>query len=171
MEPAKFCEKLVHESHYLVEVPWMYPCTCVSWFKGYGRMCEVAQSLPSLQATTAMDAAAQFRQHTESNTFVKLCHDGDAARVRSFLSQNAPKGLGDCEEALFDVHGDSALHHAVSGGHAAVTKLLLELGSVEVDIPNARNETSLQLACRKADESTVSLLLKATADPNRRDAN
>ena len=33
---------------------------------------------------------------------------------------------------------------------------------VQVDIPNARNETALAIACRKGDASMASFLLKAS---------
>mmetsp|Transcript_142793 Transcript_142793/g.259628 ORF Transcript_142793/g.259628 Transcript_142793/m.259628 type:complete len:2277 (-) Transcript_142793:264-7094(-) len=104
---------------------------------------------------------------------ITACREGDATTVQAFLVANArtSKGLGDCEEALFDAYGDSVLHHAVHGGSEQVVASLIELGRVQVDIPNARNETALQLACRRGEAKLVSILLAAEADPDRRDSN
>jgi ankyrin repeat protein len=104
---------------------------------------------------------------------VTACREGDVAIVEAFLKDNAriDNGLSDCEEALFDPYGDSVLHHAVHGGNAKVVQMLLEIGRVQVDIPNARNETALQIACRKGHTGIVDMLLRARADPDRCDAN
>eukprot|EP00930_Biecheleria_cincta_P025958 TRINITY_DN18393_c0_g1_i1.p1 TRINITY_DN18393_c0_g1~~TRINITY_DN18393_c0_g1_i1.p1 ORF type:complete len:2224 (-),score=490.13 TRINITY_DN18393_c0_g1_i1:182-6853(-) len=101
------------------------------------------------------------------------CRAGEEAAIKAFLVAHAkgPNGLADCEEALFDEYGESVLHHAVHGGHLEVVHMLLELGRVQADIPNARNETSLQVACRRGDGHMIALLLKAEADPNRHDSS
>ena len=39
--------------------------------------------------------------------------------------------------------------------------MLLQLGQVQVDIPNARNETALSVACRKGHSAVAMHLLKA----------
>jgi len=100
------------------------------------------------------------------------CRSGNEDAVKAFLQKVVgPRGLGDCEEALFDVYGESVLHHAVHGSHIEVAHLLLDVGLVQVDIPNARNETALAIACRKGDASMASFLLKADANPNCADSN
>jgi len=131
------------------------------------------ESVPAKPKASEQVSREASRQVVDVDAFFAACRGGDVGVVQAFLSQRArtAKGLADCEEALFDAYGDSVLHHAVSGGHVQVAQLLLELGRVQVDIPNARNETALQLACRKADMALVDLLLKAEADPDRRDAN
>ncbi|CAE7638908.1 rps-14 [Symbiodinium necroappetens] len=100
------------------------------------------------------------------------CRSGNEDAVKAFLQKVVgPRGLSDCEEALFDVYGESVLHHAVHGSHIEVAHLLLDVGLVQVDIPNARNETALAIACRKGDASMASFLLKADANPNCADSN
>lgn len=101
------------------------------------------------------------------------CRAGEEEPIKVFLASYAkgPNGLADCEEALFDEYGESVLHHAVHGGHLEVAHMLLELGRVQADIPNARNETSLQVACRRGDGHMIALLLRAEADPNRQDSS
>ncbi|CAE7244326.1 rps-14, partial [Symbiodinium pilosum] len=100
------------------------------------------------------------------------CRSGDEEAVKAFLQKVGPRGLSDgSEEALFDVYGESVLHHAIHGSHIEVAHLLLDVGLVQVDIPNARNETALAVACRKGDSSMASFLLKADANPNCADCN
>jgi len=102
------------------------------------------------------------------------CRQGDAATVEAFLAascQIGAKGLSETPEALFDPYGDSVLHHAVHGGSLRVVQSLLGLGRILVDIPNARNETALQIACRRGHADIVATLLEQKADPDRRDGN
>ena len=101
------------------------------------------------------------------------CRNCNVEAVKSFCVSKArsARGLSDCEEALFDAYGDSVLHHAIQGGSEEVVRLLLEIGRVEVDIPNARNETALELACRRGNTGMVGKLLDAGADPDRCDNN
>lgn len=112
------------------------------------------------------------RKPVSVEEFTTACRQGDAATVQAFLAVNSrtAKGLADREEALFDAYGDSVLHHAVQGGSSKVVELLLGVGRIQVDIPNARNETALQFACRRGDHNLVRILLQAQADPDRRDA-
>jgi len=104
---------------------------------------------------------------------VTACRQGDQATVQAFLISKArtARGLCDNEEALFDAYGDSVLHHAVLSGSDTIVNSLLELGRVEVDIPNSRNETALQVACRKCDVKMANLLLQNGADPDHADAS
>jgi ankyrin repeat protein len=101
------------------------------------------------------------------------CRAGDISTVEAFLNANArgPMGISELAEALFDPYGDSVLHHAVHSSDPKVVQLLLEVGKVQVDIPNARNETALQIACRRGHVDIVAILLAADANPNRRDGN
>ena len=84
----------------------------------------------------------------DSKAFVSFC-----SPLFSFCTHSLLHRLDD--------YGESSLHHATHGGHLEVVELLLTLGSVQVDIPNARNETALSVACRKGHGTVVQLLLKA----------
>lgn len=132
-----------------------------------------AASRPQISTTSAAPPAAQPQQDITPEDLIKACREGDASTVQTFLMANArtSKGLAECEEVLFDAYGDSVLHHAVHGGSEKVLSSLIELGRVQVDIPNARNETALQLACRRGQAKLVAILLAVEADPDRRDGN
>eukprot|EP00931_Biecheleriopsis_adriatica_P031685 TRINITY_DN1854_c0_g1_i2.p1 TRINITY_DN1854_c0_g1~~TRINITY_DN1854_c0_g1_i2.p1 ORF type:complete len:2226 (-),score=590.31 TRINITY_DN1854_c0_g1_i2:45-6722(-) len=131
-----------------------------------------AVAISSKPKEPARPAMASVRQLAPDEV-PGACRAGDEEAVQAFLLDRAkgPQGLADCEEALFDAYGESVLHHAAHGGQVEVARLLMEFGRVEVDIPNARNETALAVACRKADGNMVALLLKAGANPNRQDAS
>lgn len=90
------------------------------------------------------------------------CRAGDVEAVKSYLEQLVGALP---EQGLLDEYGDSCLHHATYGGHGEIVELLLQ--KVEVDMPNARNETPLLVACRKNEVPLAMQLLKAGAQPNR----
>ena len=106
------------------------------------------------------------------------CRQGEVEVVKAFVERTALEaerngsdsahleGRIPCE-ALLDDYGESLLHHAAHGGHPEILRILLELGQIQADIPNARNETALAVACRKGDEAVAMELLKAQANPNR----
>lgn len=102
------------------------------------------------------------------------CRTGEVEVVRAYISRVATEtpdserveGRIPCE-ALLDEYGESLLHHAAHGGHREIVQMLLEYGQVQPDIPNARNETALSVACRKGGDGVAMELLKATANPNR----
>lgn len=102
------------------------------------------------------------------------CRTGEVEVVRAYISRVATEtpdserveGRIPCE-ALLDEYGESLLHHAAHGGHREIVRMLLEYGQVQPDIPNARNETALSVACRKGGDGVAMELLKATANPNR----
>eukprot|EP00929_Paragymnodinium_shiwhaense_P095267 TRINITY_DN562_c0_g1_i2.p1 TRINITY_DN562_c0_g1~~TRINITY_DN562_c0_g1_i2.p1 ORF type:complete len:2378 (-),score=697.35 TRINITY_DN562_c0_g1_i2:319-7452(-) len=118
----------------------------------------------------AAAAVAAAEALTPEDLFA-ACRAGDENTVQAFLVAHASgvAGLADCEEALFDAYGDSVLHHGAQSGNQMLVKMLLSVGKVPVDIPNARNETALQVACRKGDGAMAMTLLKAEANPDRRD--
>jgi len=132
----------------------------------------VQQRPPQSEVVQTQPPQPEVKRDVSVEEFISACREGDQATAWAFLTVKArtAKGLGECEEALFDQYGDSVLHHAVLSGCGKVVEMLLDLGRVQVDIPNARNETALQLACRRGDASLVHTLLQAQADPDRRDA-
>lgn len=114
-----------------------------------------------------MERKSQSRCQTVSpQEFLAACVNGDDGTVEAFL---AGGGDATADEVLFDIYGESALHHAVRGGNLKVLKLLLGAGRMEANVPNARNETALLIACRHKSGEMVSVLIEASADPQRRD--
>jgi ankyrin repeat protein len=130
-----------------------------------------AQTSPKAQQQQLPPSPKNPPPEMKPEELAAACRQGDNAAVEAFLISNArtAKGLSEMSEALFDAYGDSVLHHAVHGGSLKVVQSLLELGRVQVDIPNARNETALQIACRRGHADIVAHLLEANADPDRRD--
>ena len=107
----------------------------------------------------------------EKDELVAACRFGNVQVVKAFLESITTEakhleGRIPCE-ALLDDYGESLLHHAAHGGHREVVRILLELGQVQADIPNASNETALSVACRRGDGAVAIELLKADANPNR----
>ena len=107
----------------------------------------------------------------EKDELVAACRFGNFQVVKAFLESitTEEKHLEGRipSEALLDDYGESLLHHAAHGGHREVVRILLELGQVQADIPNASNETALSVACRRGDGAVAMELLKADANPNR----
>lgn len=128
---------------------------------------------PVSPGTSAPTSPPVTQRKVSPEELIAACRGGDTTVVKQFLAMFArtSKGLSECEEVLFDSFGESVLHHAVRNSSERVLDLLLDMGRVQVDIPNARSETALQLACRKGDVNIVRRLLQADADPDRRDAN
>jgi len=103
--------------------------------------------------------------------FHAACRIGDVPAVSAFLADKARTagGLGDCDgRSIFDRQGDSVLHLAARGKFAKVVELLLSIGRLPADLPNAQNDSPLQVACQNGDVASARLLLEAGADPNRR---
>lgn len=140
------------------------------------RAIEKFSAAPKAASSSLEAPAAAPLQRVKSDIsgadFLEACGSGDAATVQAFLVAKArsAKGLADQQEVLFDAYGDSVMHHAALGGTAEVIQMLLELGKLEADIPNARNETPLQLASRRSEAAIVATLLQAGANPERRDS-
>ena len=69
------------------------------------------------------------------------------------------------------IHGDSPLHVAVRQGQIEEVRKILIQQQVDVNIPNAKHETPLHLACSQRDSAMVQLLIAFGADPYIEDSN
>eukprot|EP00435_Cladocopium_sp_Y103_P061135 s245_g22.t1 len=135
-----------------------------------------SQPLEVSQVSQAPKVEPEGLAEEEIAQIAVACRMGEMELVKAFVEKAAAEakshesahleGRLPCE-ALLDEYGESLLHHAAHGGHGEIVRILLELGQVQPDIPNARNETALSVACRKADEAVALELLKAAANPNR----
>lgn len=152
--------------------------------KGHSHSSHSSHSIPSQptevsqvsQVSQAPKVEPEGLAEEEIAQIAFACRTGEIEVVKAFVEKAAAEakshesahleGRLPCE-ALLDEYGESLLHHAAHGGHAEILRLLLELGRVQPDIPNARNETALAVACRKADDAVALELLKAAANPNR----
>ena len=149
--------------------------------KGHSHSSHSSHSIPSQpievsQVSQAPKVEPEGLAEEEIAQIAIACRMGEIEVVKAFVEKAAAEakshesahleGRLPCE-ALLDEYGESLLHHAAHGGHGEIVRILLELGQVQPDIPNARNETALSVACRKADEAVALELLKAAANPNR----
>ena len=149
--------------------------------KGHSHSSHSSHSIPSQpievsQVSQAPKVEPEGLAEAEIAQIAIACRMGEIEMVKAFVEKAAAEakshesahleGRLPCE-ALLDEYGESLLHHAAHGGHGEIVRILLELGQVQPDIPNARNETALSVACRKADEAVALELLKAAANPNR----
>lgn len=87
---------------------------------------------------------------------IKASGRGDLAMVRLLLSLGA-----DVKES--DIHGNTALHAAASGGHDALIVLLREAKS-HIDAINVRRESPIHLAVKHPNAVNVLLRLGASID-------
>ena len=100
--------------------------------------------------------------------FLEAAAEGDIETVGAIVSS------GHVDVDVCDIFGETALHRAASGGHAAVVALLLMRGAA-VDRPDNDGVTALGRAVRAgaiADYSaTIANLLLAGANPALTDAD
>lgn len=102
---------------------------------------------PTRGATAAMGEGVRADE-----LLVRAASRGDLAMVRSLLDRGAVA-------AARNHYLLTALHWAVTLGHAQVVELLLERGA-PLDTQDAEGHTPLHMAAREGDEEMVTLLLE-----------
>jgi len=88
---------------------------------------------------------------------------GEVEAVRALLAESAP----DLDAA--DERGQTALMHAVRGGHDEIVEMLLEAGASPSQTSQS-GETALHLAARYGRTASAELLLRAGADLELQDS-
>lgn len=61
------------------------------------------------------------------------------------------------------IDGNTPLHFATERGHTEIVQLLIEKYLVDINIPNNKGKTPLQIACEEEDEYTIQYLLSKSA--------
>lgn len=96
-----------------------------------------------------------WQAHSTVNPGIELrqaAAKGDLEAVKNFLD----KRLINCKSS----NGNTALHWSIEKKYYAVTKALLTVKEIDLDIQNNQGHTSLHLAARNGDQRTVNRLLK-----------
>jgi ankyrin repeat protein len=89
--------------------------------------------------------------------FLDACYEGDEKTVRVEINKPGFK------INAADENGETALHFAVSGGHLAIVRILLDAG-VSVNQADAYGYTALYMACQAGFADSVELLLEHGGD-------
>ena len=106
------------------------------------------------------DEARKMLHVVMKDSLLKACQTGDLEDVREILTCDINPNV-----VLEEIEGRNGLHIAVCGGHAPVVDLLLRTSGVDCDIYDKTHLTALQIACTKADEACMTLLVASGADP------
>uniref|UniRef100_A0A8B9MTB3 Transient receptor potential cation channel subfamily A member 1 n=1 Tax=Accipiter nisus TaxID=211598 RepID=A0A8B9MTB3_9AVES len=100
------------------------------------------------------------------HNFGKVCINGSACRLRSFIKKNR-SGLTKVDEL-----NATPLHHAAEGGQIELMQLIIDDSSCEVlNVMDSSGNTPLHWATKKNQVESVSLLLSRGANPNILNSN
>ncbi len=117
--------------------------------------------MPQAVSKKLLPQVTNFLKYIKENYLLKAVRQGDAAKVRTLLSDPSSRSLINDQ----DVTGSTPLHYSANLGHEAVTKHLIA-GRCKVDIQDGNGDTPLHLAANRGHGAVTKLLIAAGCNVN-----
>lgn len=123
-----------------------------------------AEGDPIIEVLLRRDADVNIKSVTGQNALHFAASKANLSTVRTLIAQN-------CSTRVKDRRGQLPLHRAAAVGSIPILKILLEKGNSPVNATDVDGLTALHHAISEGHGDAAIQLLKAGADPEKRDSN